>query len=56
MNHRGTVATKKPEKNIVGKIEAPGTMFVTLNFSNPKQGGSTKKRKRLSADRKRETL
>ena len=43
-------------RTLLGNIEAFGTTFVKLNFSQPKKGKSTKKRKRLSADRKRKEI
>ena len=52
MNHRGTVATKNLKRTLLGNTETSEIMFVKLNFSKPKKGESTKKRKRLSADRK----
>ena len=51
MNHRGTFATTNRRRTLLENIEAFGTMFVKLDFSQPKKGESTKKRKRLSADR-----
>ena len=56
MNHRGTVATTNRRRILLGNIEAFGTMFVKLNFSQSKKGESTKKRKSLSADRKRKEI
>ena len=56
MNHRRTVVTTNRRRTLLENIEASETMFVKLNFSQPKKGESTKKRKRLSADRKREEI
>ena len=54
MNHGGTAATTNQKRTLLGNIEASGTMFVKLNFSQLKRGESTKKRKRPSADRQKE--
>ena len=56
MNHRGTAATTNRIRTLLENIEAFGIMFVKLNFSQPKKGESTKKRKRLSADRIRKEI
>ena len=56
MHHKGIVATTNRRRTLLGDIEESGTMFVKLNFSQPKKGESTKKRRRLSADRKRKEI
>ena len=56
MRLQGTVATTNWRRTLLRNIEASWTMFVKLNFSQPKKGESTKKQKRLSADRKRKEI
>ena len=54
MNHIGTVQkTTNRRRTLLENIEASGTMSV---FSQSKKGESTKKRKRLPADRKRKEI
>ena len=56
MRFEGSLALTNQRRTLSGNIEASGTMFVKLNFSQPKKGESTKKRKRLASDRKRKEI